>query len=198
MADLPVRGLSGNRESRSTRLGGIRMSGKIGKTNAMRALEQRHVAYDTFTYSPEIHSADVVAETLGIPARRVYKTLVVLRERGGRPMLVMIAGDRELDPRATAKAVGEKRVAMAPKKDAERLTGLLVGGIGALALLNKGFEVYLDERALAEDAILVNGGQRGLNLQVHVADLVAVTGAKTITASAEVSAPDASRPSDGG
>jgi Cys-tRNA(Pro)/Cys-tRNA(Cys) deacylase len=173
------------------------MANKISKTNAMRALDQRHIAYDALTYSPEIHSADVVAETLGLPARLVYKTLVVLRERGGRPMLVMIAGDRELDPRGTAKAVGEKRVAMAPKKDAERLTGLLVGGIGALALLNKGFEIYIDERALAEDAILVNGGQRGLNLRVRVADLIAVTGAKPIAASAEIAASDADVSEDG-
>ncbi len=155
------------------------------KTNAMRALDARHVPYDTFIYPPEIHSADVVAETLGLPAREVYKTLVVLRERG-RPMLVMIAGDRELDLRLMAKAVGEKRVSMAPKTEAERLTGLQVGGIGALALLNKGFDVYLDERALSEESILVNGGQRGLNLRLAVPDLISVTGAKVIQATGQI------------
>lgn len=159
------------------------MAQKIGKTNAMRALEQRRIDYETLTYSPEIHSADIVAEALGLPARLVYKTLVVLPERG-RPLLVMIAGDRELDLRATAKAIGQKRVAMAPKREAERLTGLLVGGIGALALLNKGFDVYIDERALAEETILVNGGQRGLNLRLRVAELIAVTGAKAAAVSA--------------
>ena len=166
------------------------MAQKVAKTNAMRALEQRRIAFEALTYPPEIHSADVVAETLGLPARLVYKTLVVLRERG-RPLLVMIAGDRELDLRATAKSVGEKRVAMASKRDAERLTGLLVGGIGALALLNRGFDVCIDERALDESEVLVNGGQRGLNLRVRVSDLIAVTGARPIAASAPAGDRDA-------
>jgi Cys-tRNA(Pro)/Cys-tRNA(Cys) deacylase len=160
------------------------MAGKVAKTNAMRLLEARRIPYEPLTYSPEIHSADVVAETLGLPPSQVYKTLVVLRERG-RPLLVMVAGDRELDTRALARAVGEKRVEMAPKKEAERLTGLQVGGIGALALLDKHFDVYIDRRALTQERILVNGGQRGLNLRLRVADLVAVTGAKVVETGGE-------------
>lgn len=166
------------------------------KTNAMRALEARNLRYDVLSYSPEIHSADVVADTLGLPARQVYKTLVALRERG-RPLLVMIAGDRQLDLRALARAVGEKRLTMASKKDAERLTGLQVGGIGALALLNRGFDVYLDRRALEEERILVNGGQRGLNLRVRVADLIAATEAKVVEASAATSSLEETAPDQG-
>lgn len=156
----------------------------VKKTNAMRALEAKHIPYEAFTYSPDIHSADEVAAALGIPARQVYKTLVALPDRG-RPLLVMLGGDREMDPRRVAKAIGAKRVEMAPKREAERLTGLLVGGIGALALLGKPLDVYLDRPALGEEWILVNGGQRGLNLKLRVADLVSVTGAKAIEASAE-------------
>jgi Cys-tRNA(Pro)/Cys-tRNA(Cys) deacylase len=49
---------------------------------------------------------------------------------------------------------------MAAHKDAERHTGLQVGGISALALLGKGFTALIDERALREDAILVSAGQK--------------------------------------
>lgn len=159
------------------------------KTNAMRALEQRRVAYEVYTYPPELHSADVVAAALSLAADEVYKTLVVLREprQSGvrdkpKPLLVMIAGDRELELRHFAREIGEKRVQMASKVEAERLTGLLVGGIGALALLNRGFDVFLDRRALERPSILVNGGQRGLNLRVEVADLMTVTGARLVAA----------------
>lgn len=158
------------------------------KTNAMRLLEQRKIAYTPLAYPVEGHvSAVEVARLLGVPPAMVYKTLVVLRERG-RPLLVMIAGPRELDPRRLARALNEKAVRMAPHKEAERLTGLPVGGIGALALLNKPFEVVLDRPALELEEILVNGGRRGLNLRLRVADLIRVTGARVVEASAPVTA----------
>ncbi len=151
------------------------------KTNAMRFLDRRRVSYQAYYYDPAIHSAVGVAEALGVPADLVYKTLVMLRERG-RPLLVMVPGPAVVDPRRLAQSLGEKSVQMAPKRDAERLTGLQVGGIGALALLNKPFEVCIERTALAHDWILVNGGRRGVNLKIGVQDLVALTGARPVDA----------------
>lgn len=156
----------------------------LPKTNAMRALEQRDIPYEAYTYSPDMHSATEVASALGFPADEVYKTLVVLRE-GGRPMLVMIAGNREMSPGVFARSIGVKSVRMAPKTEAERLTGLQVGGIGALALLGRGFDVFIDQAALAHEQILVNGGRRGLNLRLRVDDLIALTRARAVKATAD-------------
>jgi Cys-tRNA(Pro)/Cys-tRNA(Cys) deacylase len=72
---------------------------------------------------------------------------------------------------------------MARHVDAERLTGLQVGGISALALLNKGFTVYLDEWATLLDFIVVSAGQRGLNLKLSVDDLIRVTAAQVVEVS---------------
>lgn len=155
---------------------------KLEKTNAMRLLDQRRIFYEPLTYDAEIHSSVGVAESLGLPPERVYKTLVALREDGGRPLLVMIAGPDELDRRLLARSVGAKAVQMAPHREAERLTGLQVGGIGALALVNKPFEPCLERAALAFEWVLVNGGRRGLNLRVGVQDLIAVTGARIVDA----------------
>jgi len=102
-----------------------------------------------------------VAEALGLPASQVYKTLVVVRERG-KPLLVMIPGDRELDLKRLAKAIGEKKLRMATHKEAESLTGLQVGGISALALLNRRFEVYIDRAATKLERVLVSAGRRGI------------------------------------
>ncbi len=151
------------------------------KTNAMRALDSHHIAYQPYYYSDEIHSADGVAAALGLPPSEVYKTLVVLRDKG-RPMLVIVAGDRELDPRMFAHSIGEKAVRMAPMREAERLTHLKVGGISALALLGRGFEVFLDRPALDLETVLVSAGQRGINLRIAVPDLIRVTGAKVVEA----------------
>lgn len=156
---------------------------KLDKTNAMRLLDQRRIAYEALTYDPAIHSAVGVADVLGVPPERVYKTLVVLQESPGqRPLLVMVPGPDELDPRLLARSIGAKAVRMAPQKEAERLTGLLVGGIGALALVGKPFEPCIDRAALVHDWILVNGGRRGINLKLAVSDVVALTNARVVDA----------------
>lgn len=149
------------------------------KTNAMRVLDQRRIAYEVHEYSPEIHSAVEAAQAMGAPVERVYKTLVVVRETPrAKPLLVMVPGNRDLDLRALARSTGDKKLRMATQKEAESLTGLLVGGIGALALLNRGFEVWIDPAARAHERIYVNAGQRGINLELRVDDLVRVTNAR--------------------
>lgn len=155
------------------------------KTNAMRLLDGHKVPYKVHSFSPEIHSALGVAEAIGLPAQQVYKTLVVIRPRG-RPLLVIIAGDRELDLKLLAQALGEKKLRMATHAEAENLTGLQVGGISALALLNRGFDIYLDKAALRLDQIVVSAGCRGLNLQLAVQDFIRVTKAKVIEATASL------------
>jgi Cys-tRNA(Pro)/Cys-tRNA(Cys) deacylase len=159
------------------------------KTNAQRLLETRGVPHEALTYDPSLHSAVEVAAALGVPAERVYKTLVVLPETpAARPLLVMLAGPHELDLWLLARETGYKAVRMAPRRAAEQLTGLQVGGIGALALTHRRFAVYLDRTALAHDWILVNGGRRGLQLRLAVTDLVRLTGARVIAATAEAAA----------
>lgn len=152
------------------------------KTNAIRMLEAHGVPYETYTFAPEIHSAEGVAQVVGLPASQVYKTLVVVHKQG-KPLLVMIAGDRELDLKRLAQALGEKKLRMAIYKQAESLTGLEVGGISALGLLNRGFDVHVDRAATKLKRVIVSAGCRGINLGMTVEDLIRVTKAKVIEAS---------------
>ena len=149
------------------------------KLNSMRLLDQRKISYTVREFPDTIHSADGVADYFGLSPDMVYKTLVVL-PTAGRPMLVMVAGSRELDLKKLAKAVGQKKVQMAPHNEAERLTGLQTGGISALALPHKNFPVYLDRSALELEKILVSAGKRGVNLELSVQDLIKVTKARVI------------------
>lgn len=149
------------------------------RTNAMRLLDANKVAYEVYTFSPDIHSTTGVASATGLDPRVVYKTLVIQRQRG-KPLLVMVAGDVQVDLSVLAASVGEKKLQMAAHRDAEALTGLQVGGISALALLNKGFEVCIDQAARHLDRIAVSAGQRGVDLYLAVSDLVRVTGARWV------------------
>ncbi len=149
------------------------------KLNSMRVLDSCKVAYEVHEYSAEIHSAVEAAQAISQPADRVFKTLVVMREvPRAKPLLVMISGDRELELRMLAKATGDKKLRMATQKEAESLTGLRVGGIGALALLNRGFDIWIDDAARMHERICVNAGQRGVMLELRVDDLVRVTNAR--------------------
>ena len=153
------------------------------KTNAMRVLDAHHVAYEAHYYPATLHVATEVAAAIGAAPGEVFKTLVVLPESGsGRPLLVVVPSDQELDLKALGvqPEVGEKRLRMATQREAERLTGLLVGGISPLALLQKGFRIFIDQSALALDPLYLSGGQRGVNLRVPVADLLRVTGATPV------------------
>ena len=155
------------------------MAEKVVKTNAIRLLDSLKIWYESYPYDPDIHSADGVAAALGLDPAEVYKTLVVTGPIRSL-LLVMAPGTGEVDLRVLARAIGVKSLEMASKRDAERSTGLQVGGIGALALTHKPYDVYINEAALNRETILVNGGRRGLNVRVLVSDLVALTGARTV------------------
>jgi Cys-tRNA(Pro)/Cys-tRNA(Cys) deacylase len=92
------------------------------RNNVTRLLDARRVAYELFEFSPERYSAEEVAERLGVPPGLVYKTPVVLREtKGKKPLLVMTPGGRELNLKALAASLGEKKLKMATQREAEDL-----------------------------------------------------------------------------
>ena len=97
-------------------------------------------------------------------------------------LVVMVGGDRELSLKDVARAVGEKKVRMATVREAESLTGLKVGGISALALLSKPFELFIDERVLEHNRVLLSAGKRGINIQLAVSDLIVLSCAQVIDA----------------
>lgn len=155
------------------------------KLNSMRLLEKYNVPYEVLEYPDTIHDAAEVAEVLGVPVWMVYKTLVVQVEGQEKPLLVMVAAQRTLDLKKVAQAAGVKKAHMAKHRDAEALTGLKVGGIGALALTHKNWQSYLDRPATELQHLLVNPGQRGVNLRVPVTPLLALVKARLADVSRE-------------
>lgn len=151
------------------------------KLNSMRLLENQGIAYETFTYDPAIQDGVHVAEAMGQPVEQVFKTLVVQLGKGDHA-LVMIPSNATLDLKKFARSIGEKKASMTTQRGAEAATGLRKGGIGALALTHKRWGVYLDQSARKFDAILINGGERGVNLKLGVDDLIRVLNAREVDA----------------
>jgi Cys-tRNA(Pro)/Cys-tRNA(Cys) deacylase len=158
------------------------MAKKI-RTLAMRVLDTHKIAYVIHQFPDTMHNAEEVAEQIGLPPEQVFKTLVVVRENemNAHPLLVMVPANQELDLRHFAHEIGVKAVRMAKHDQAEKLTGLKVGGISALALLNRPFDKYIDESATHFEEIAISGGQRGINLQLNVHDLLSLTDARVVS-----------------
>ena len=114
---------------------------------------------------------------MGVPPELVYKTIVVRRQFKGKPILAVIPGDKSVNLKSIAQAIGEKRVILATEREAEQLTKLQAGGISPLALINKGFQVILDRDATLLDNIYISGGQQGMNICIPVTDLIRITNA---------------------
>ena len=146
--------------------------------NVTRLLDAKKVPYVAFELPAEKLGAVEAAHYLGIDPNLVYKTIVVVREGKGKPILALVPGPSEVDLKALAKALGEKKVHLPTEREAERLTGLQAGGISPLALLNRGFQVVLDISAQSHTEIYISGGQRGLDIRLHVQALVTLTNAR--------------------
>lgn len=154
------------------------------KLNSMRLLDSQQVPYSVHQYHYNVDDppdAVAVAAQLGIAAHLVYKTLVVAESpTSKRPALVMLPADQQLDLKRCAAALGVKRLDLLPRDATERLTGLKVGGIGALALTAKRWGCYLDGSAALHPQIYINAGQRGTMIGIAVADLLRLTQAQFV------------------
>ena len=155
------------------------MSGK--GTPATLATQAAHIVctLHEYTHDPAAVSFGTeAADALGVDAARVHKTLVAVVARGPRPELVVavVPVDAQLDLKALAEAVGAKRAELAPRADAERATGYVVGGISPLGQ-RRALTTVIDADATGFDTVYVSGGRRGLEIELAAADLAALTNA---------------------
>jgi len=146
--------------------------------NVTRFLDSRKVRYTAFETPAEKMGALETAQYLNLPPEVVFKTIVITREKPGKPVLAVIPGPSSVDLKLLAAFLGEKKVHLPTEREAEALTGLQAGGISPLALLNKGFQVVVDSAAQSYPEIHISGGQRGINIRLPVPDLVKLTNAR--------------------
>jgi len=146
--------------------------------NVTRLLDAKKISYQVFSLPKVKLGAQETARLLNVSANIVYKTIVAIRPKPGKPILAVIPGDHQLDLKALAQILKEKKVSLPTEREAEVLTGLQAGGISPLALINKGFQVLIDSQAETKAFIHISGGQRGLNIRMSTSDLVILTRAQ--------------------
>lgn len=145
--------------------------------NITRYLDAKKIAYQVFVTRPEKLGAMQTAEILQLDPLRVFKTIVVARQKQGKKILAVVPGPATVNLKKLALAVNEKKVILTTEREAELATGMQAGGISPLALINKGFQVLIDQSALSFEMINISGGERGLSVALKAVDLRELTNA---------------------
>ena len=146
-------------------------------TRATLALQAAGVAFTVhhYDYDPEATRIGLqAAQALGEDPGRVLKTLMA--EVDGKPVCVVIPSDQEVSMKKLAAAFGGKSAAMMKAPDAERLTGFVVGGISPFGQ-KRASPTAIEEMALLEDRVYMNGGQRGLQVRLDPNEALRAAGA---------------------
>ena len=140
------------------------------KTNAMRILESMKIPFAHYTYECEEFVDGIqIADQLGLPHEKVYKTLVTIGNSKNYFVFVIPIAE-ELDLKAAAKSVGEKNVEMIHVKDINAITGYVRGGCTAVGM-KKQYVTRIDSSAEHMEKIIVSGGRIGSQLELAPADL---------------------------
>ena len=152
---------------------------RAGGTPATTALTAAAVAFTVHDYDHDPRSESYggeAAAALGIPAARVFKTL--LADVDGTLTVAVVPVSGQLDLKALARAVGGRKAVMADPQAAERATGYVIGGISPLGQ-KRAHPTVVDASALDHPTVYVSAGRRGLEVELAPADLVRLTAAIT-------------------
>lgn len=151
---------------------------KHAKTNAIRLLEQQKIQFEVIEYETGDGQVDgiSVAEKIGHPVSRVFKTLVA-KASAQKLFVFVIPVAEELDLKAAAKVIGEKKIDMLPVKELLGYTGYVRGGCSPVGM-KKLYPTVIDASAQEQGKIIVSAGKIGMQVHLQLDDLVAATKAK--------------------
>ncbi|MEQ1065814.1 Cys-tRNA(Pro) deacylase [Acinetobacter sp. XH1741] len=149
-------------------------------TPACRLLKSNTIEFSIHEYEHDANAKSFgleAAEKLNLAVNEVFKTLLVTDEKNY--FVAIIPVNHQLNLKKVATAVGCKKLQMANPKDAERLTGYLVGGISPLGQ-KKRLKTVIDESAQELNKIYVSGGKRGLDIGLNPKDLAQILNAQFV------------------
>jgi Cys-tRNA(Pro)/Cys-tRNA(Cys) deacylase len=144
----------------------------MSDTNAVKWLRTQGVDFEVLEYEFSEIGAEHAAAAVGRPLEMVCKTLIV-KATGNAFWIAIIPGDQRFDPRRMASAIGARHADLADGAEAEKVSGYRIGGISPFAMRRK-LPVVIEESLLALDSIMVNGGRRGVLIEMDTEELVRV------------------------
>ena len=156
----------------------------VSETPATQWLRRQGVAFGEHVYDYVEHGGTAVsAASLGVNEHAVVKTLV-MEDESGRPLIVLMHGDRKVSTKNLARQIGRKRIEPCMPEVAQRHTGYQVGGTSPFGT-RKLLPVFVERSVLALPLIYINGGRRGYLLSIAPDVLTATLGATPVDCALE-------------
>ena len=146
-------------------------------TPATKLLKANKIDFSIHEYEHDTNAKSFgleAAEKLNLRVEEVFKTLLVTDEKNY--FVAILPVHHQLNLKKVAQAVGAKKLKMSDPKDAERLTGYLVGGISPVGQ-KKRLKTVIDQSAVQLEKLYVSGGKRGLDIGLKPQDLAKVLSA---------------------
>jgi Cys-tRNA(Pro) deacylase len=143
----------------------------VADTPATLFLRKHGVAYTEHEYQYVEHGGtEVSSRSLGVAEHDVVKTLV-MQDDSGKPLIVLMHGDRKVSTKNLARQAGAKRIEPCRPDAAQRHSGYQVGGTSPFGTRKK-LPIYLERSILDLQKIYINGGRRGFLLGIAPTELV--------------------------
>lgn len=151
----------------------------VSETPGTQMLRAHQVVFTEHVYAYQAHGGALhSAEVLGLDPFSVVKTLV-MQDHEGKPLLVLMHGNRKVSLKNLARQIGAKSVEPCQPEVANRHSGYLVGGTSPFGT-RKVMPVYIEESILALPEIAINGGRRGYLVGINPQVCVSLLGAKSV------------------
>jgi Cys-tRNA(Pro) deacylase len=146
---------------------------KIPTTPAILALKATDADFSLHTYSYEERGGTrVSSQKLDVDEHCVIKTLV-MEDETGKPLIILMHGDKEVSTKAMARALGVKSISPCKPNIAQKHTGYLVGGTSPFGT-RKPLSIYMEKTIADLPEILINAGSRGLLAKMRPSDLIRI------------------------
>lgn len=156
----------------------------VSETPATALLRQRHVQFSEHIYDYVEHGGSAEsARQLGVDEHSVVKTLV-MQDQDGKPLIVLMHGDREVSLKKLSRQIGAKRVEPCKPDVARRHSGYQVGGTSPFGT-RKALPIFVERSVLSLPLIYINGGRRGYLIGIAPQALVDSLQARAVDCAAE-------------
>jgi prolyl-tRNA editing enzyme YbaK/EbsC (Cys-tRNA(Pro) deacylase) len=144
------------------------------------ALETLGIAHEVLPCNPEWADTEIFCAEYGIPKDRAANTILVASKSEPKQYSAsLVLASTKLDVNhGVAKLMGIKRLSFANAEETKALTGMLIGGVTVFGL--PAMPIYVDARVMANDYVIVGGGNRSTKIKIAPSELLRLPGLSVV------------------